>query len=127
MAMFIKAGVLARDSAYFGASTTIPSKMFETQKMNGLQFGFLEPPTDSGVGASSNVLSVVEQTNNPNAKLGAWFYYRESSLNRDVRYFVSANSTGATGLGLSGALVSTNVNDVASVAVAAGSGYVLAS
>lgn len=126
MALFIKAGVLARDSSYYGQGTVIPSKFFETSKMRAIQFGFLEPPTDSGVGTPSSTLDTVEATSLSGAKIGAWFFYTEG-FNRDVKYFITCNSSGGSSLGAASALTSVNPNDVATVAVATGSGYILAS
>lgn len=88
----IQAGILSRNSEYFGATTVLSTKVFDTDKMDNIFFGYLVPSTDSGLGAPSSPLSFIEGgVVVSTAKRGIYFDYNHSSSMR-ARYFISAES-----------------------------------
>ncbi len=108
MSIRIKAAILARESSYYGASTVLDEKVFDTEKMDNVIFGYLIPPTDNGVGSPSYVMSFTENPLPPsNAIRGIDFDYNHS-VNIRKHYTISGDSAAyATALGGTG---TTNVN-----------------
>lgn len=118
----IIAGVLQRDEAYFGASSTLVKKQFNIDYVDDVIFGWLTPQSDSGVGSPSYVNSIQVATISPasDAKIGIAFWYNDSPNIRH-RYFISANSADwKTALS-----TSTTLNSLTELSVATGSDYTL--
>ncbi len=92
-----KAGVLSRDSQWFGAATILSSEVFEADKMDKVQFGWLTPALDNGIGSPSLVNSFQESSYAPasNSVAGIDFFYNHS-VNIRRRYFISALSSDYT-------------------------------
>ncbi len=88
----IKAAILARDSFYFGKSTVLSTKVFDMASMDNVFFGYLQPPSDSGLGSPSAPLSMYEAAiGGATTIAGIGFDYNHSD-NIRKRYFISATS-----------------------------------
>ena len=121
MSLRIKAGILLRDAQYYGAQTTIPSDIFDVERMTNIQHGWLEATSGtSNLGSPSYVNSFTESptAHTTSAKVGTQFFY-QGKFNQMVRYFVSFDSASfETALS-----TSTTVNSMTPLATATGSGY----
>lgn len=121
MSLRIKAGILLRDAQYYGAQTSIPSDIFDVERMTNIMHGWLENTAgSSGVGSASYVNSFTESptAHTSSAKVGTQFFYH-GKFNQMVRYVVSCNSADfETALS-----TSTTVNQMTALAVATSSGY----
>ncbi len=89
----ILAGVLAYDANYYGADTSLSVRLFNVDYMDAPLFGFLTPPSDSGVGSPSSALSFQEGNIGPatNSIPCIAFYYNHSPNIRH-RFMISATS-----------------------------------
>lgn len=92
MGLRIKAGILVRESSYYGAANALSAKVFQLDNMDNVEFGYLVPSSDSGVGTASSVLSFTQNPLPPsNAIRGIDFDYNHSN-NIRKHYFISGSS-----------------------------------
>ena len=119
-----RAGILAYNADYYGAKTILATKSFELDKVSTLTMGYIQPPTDSGVGSASNALGFSETQIASTDKVGAYVLYQEKQNQLD-RYLITCTSAELESMqGLS--LTASSVPLYKSLVVATGSGYTLA-